>query len=66
MVEHNRKLDVLHVCTTSVNCTELVLAAVHSRITTVIVEKPFTGFCGDGSNPFTAIVFRGRRVGNMP
>lgn len=43
--------DVIHVCTPPVTHEEIVIAAL-SKNKNVIVEKPFTGYFGDGSEQF--------------
>ena len=48
--------DVLHICTPPVTHEPLVLAALEQN-KHVIVEKPFTGYFGDGSETFNGDTF---------
>lgn len=50
------EVDVIHVCTPAVTHEPFVLAAL-KRNTHVIVEKPFTGYFGDGSKEFNGDTF---------
>lgn len=50
------KSDVLHVCTPPVTHEPIVIAALE-RNKHVIVEKPFTGYFGDGSEDFNGDTF---------
>jgi predicted dehydrogenase len=48
--------DVIHVCTPPVTHEPIVIAAL-SKNKNVIVEKPFTGYFGDGSEDFNGDTF---------
>lgn len=48
--------DVIHVCTPPVTHEEIVVAAL-AKNKNVIVEKPFTGYFGDGTDEFSGEVF---------
>lgn len=48
--------DVIHVCTPPVTHEEFVIAALQNN-KHVIVEKPFTGYFGDGSDNFNGDTF---------
>lgn len=48
--------DILHVCTPPVTHEPIVIAALQQN-KHVIVEKPFTGYFGDGSNKFNGETF---------
>lgn len=48
--------DVIHVCTPPVTHEEIVVAAL-KKGKNVIVEKPFTGYFGDGSDDFNGETF---------
>lgn len=48
--------DVIHVCVPPVSHEQIVLAAL-ARNKNVIVEKPFTGYFGDGSDTFDGDTF---------
>lgn len=50
------KADVIHVCTPPVTHEPIVIAAL-KRNKYVIVEKPFTGYFGDGSEDFNGDTF---------
>jgi predicted dehydrogenase len=48
--------DVIHVCTPPVTHEQIVIAALRKN-RNVIVEKPFTGYFGDGSDDFSGDTF---------
>ena len=48
--------DVIHVCTPPVTHEPIVIAALHQN-KNVIVEKPFTGYFGDGTEAFNGDTF---------
>lgn len=48
--------DVIHVCTPPVTHEEIVIAAL-AKNKNVIVEKPFTGYFGDGTKEFSGKTF---------
>jgi predicted dehydrogenase len=48
--------DIIHVCSTAVSHEPIVIAALEQH-KNVIVEKPFTGYFGDGSEGFNGDVF---------
>ena len=50
------EVDVVHVCTPPVTHEPIVIAALRKN-KTVIVEKPFTGYFGDGSDSFNGDTF---------
>jgi predicted dehydrogenase len=48
--------DIIHVCTPPVTHEPIVIAALEKN-KHVIVEKPFTGYFGDGTNSFNGDIF---------
>jgi predicted dehydrogenase len=54
--------DVIHVCTPPVTHEQIVIAALRKN-RNVIVEKPFTGYFGDGNDDFSGDTFS-REVGH--
>lgn len=48
--------DVIHVCTPPVTHEEIVVATL-AKDKNVIVEKPFTGYFGDGTEEFNGLTF---------
>src|SRR5258706_2324545 len=48
--------DMIHICSTAVTHETIVIAALEQH-KNVIVEKPFTGYFGDGSEEFNGDAF---------